>query len=389
MERPSKHKRAAGSEDMSSHKKTRFLEPDEDPANFADNVAESLEDHPSHRRKGQVKNEGYDSDSTDDGEGVVLSRRNDAEDEEEDMFAVGDDAPEQSAAAGAEKKEASYLKLGDIEGQEFARSEDDSEDDGEPEDEDDAERRKKAGMGFELSSFNMREEMEEGKFTEDGSYIRSFDPHGIHDRWMEGLDDTAIKQARRNHRRREKEEQAKLQAEEDAVQEGGGLAGLQKELLASLKKGETVVEALQRLGKISGKKQKQGRKQTAMDTGDASDEPRRQKAQAEVDKITHLASTSMSMGNIEIYSQTYEELVRAVRAAAIVDENWQPPSADVQYEYKWDVPDASGAPGQTFGPYSEDDMQRWFSANYFGPIGEKIKVREVRGEWESWSHHFP
>lgn len=389
MDRPSKHKRAAGSEDTTSHKKTRFLEPDEDPANFADNVAESLEDHPSHRRKGQVKNEGYDSDSTDDGEGVVLSRRKDGDGEEEDMFAVGDDAPETTVAGADAKKETSYLKLGDIEGQEFARSEDDSDGDGEPEDEDDAERRKKAGMGFELSSFNMREEMEEGKFTEDGSYIRSFDPHGIHDRWMEGLDDTDIKQARRNHRRREKEEQEKLQAEEQAVQDGGGVAGLQKELLASLKKGETVVEALRRLGKISAKKQKSGRKHNAMDTNDTTDEPRRKKAQEQVDKITHLASTSMSMGNIEIYSQTYEELVRAVRSAAIVDENWQPPSADVQYEYKWDVPDASGAPGQIFGPYSEDDMQRWFSASYFGPIGEKIKVREVGGEWVSWSHHFP
>jgi len=38
-------------------------------------------------------------------------------------------------------------------------------------------------MGFELSSFNMREEMEEGKFTEDGSYVRTFDPPGLR-RWM-------------------------------------------------------------------------------------------------------------------------------------------------------------------------------------------------------------
>jgi len=81
------------------------------------------------------------------------------------------------------------LRLGDIEGQEFHEQTDDrSETEDEPVDEDDAEQRKKAGMGFELSSFNMREEMEEGKFAEDGTYVRTFDPHAAHDRWMEGLD---------------------------------------------------------------------------------------------------------------------------------------------------------------------------------------------------------
>jgi CD2 antigen cytoplasmic tail-binding protein 2 len=229
-------------------KKTRFVEPSEDPANFAEQVDSALE-NPSASRKGRVKTEGYESDSSDDGEGVVPSRKPNAVDEDnpdDDMFALGSE--EKQEEIHSKKKKKDYLRLGDIEGQEFNSGSDvDSEDD-EPEDEDDAERRKKAGMGFELSSFNMRDEMEEGKFTEDGNYVRSFDPHSVHDRWMEGLDEKEIKMARRRKKQQEKEQKEKMQAEEKELEESGGKGALEKELLELLKKGETVLEALQRLG---------------------------------------------------------------------------------------------------------------------------------------------
>lgn len=254
-------KRAAASNGESSGsqggrtKKTRFVEPSEDPANFAEEVESALE---TKNRKGRVKNEGYESDSSDDGEGVVLSRKNKAEDDEdEDMFAMGD-KDEKKDETSAKKKKAEYLRLGDIEGQEFGGSGSDAEssDEEEPEDEDEAERRKKAGMGYELSSFNMREEMEEGKFTEDGSYVRSFDPHGVHDRWMEGVDEREIKKARRRKRHMEKIQKERIKAEEQELEHSGGVPAMEKDLLPYLKKGETVLEALQRLG-VQAKKSKQ------------------------------------------------------------------------------------------------------------------------------------
>lgn len=234
-------------------KKSRTVEPGEDPATFAEDVDSALE-NPSANRKGRVKNEGYDSDSSDDGEGVVFSRKKGPEeDEDDDMFAVAE-KEEKKESEGGKKKEESYMRLGDIEGQEFGNS--GSEDEGsepEPEDEDEAERRKKEGMGYEMSSFNMREEMEEGKFTEDGSYVRSFDPHGIHDRWMEGLDEREIKKARQRKRQQERVQRERVQAEEKELEESGGKPFLEKELLAMLKKGETVLESLQRLGVVAKK----------------------------------------------------------------------------------------------------------------------------------------
>ena len=246
-------KRPASETPASSSKKTRFLDPDEDPTNFSEQVESNLEDDPRTRRKGRVRTEGYDSDSSDDGEGVVNSRKpaNNAEEDDDDMFASVT-AEEKKPAENAKKDKNKFLRLGDIEGQEFGRSglgdgSESSESD-EPEDEDDAERRKKAGMGYELSSFNMREEMEEGKFSADGSYVRTFDPHAVHDRWLDDTDEKAMKKARRIRRQKEKQEREKQEAEEKELQELGGKAAVEMQLLTRLKKGETVLEALQRLG---------------------------------------------------------------------------------------------------------------------------------------------
>ena len=107
------------------------------------------------------------------------------------------------------------------------------------------------------------------------------------------------------------------------------------------------------------------------------------KAPSDIERLTHLASTIMSQGNVDVYSMTYEELVRSVRSSGIVDPSWQPPSADVAYEYKWDIPEAGGNQ-QVFGPFNEEDMKSWFKASYFGPTGEKVKVRQVGGDWGSW-----
>lgn len=259
--RPSTKRTATTNEDVpsgSSHfqKKTRFVSPSEDPVNFAEEVDAALE---SASRKGRVKTDGYDSDSSDDGEGVVESRKGNkttAEgDDEDDMFAMGDKNEKDEEPGGKAKKE-EFLRLGDIEGQEFndAEESEESELDDEPEDEDDAERRRKAGMGYELSSFNMREEMEEGKFAADGTFVRTFDPHAMHDRWMEGLGETEIKKARRAKRAQEKAEKERIRREEQEGREGK--EKIMMELVGLLKKGETLLEALARLG-TQAKKAKQ------------------------------------------------------------------------------------------------------------------------------------
>lgn len=108
------------------------------------------------------------------------------------------------------------------------------------------------------------------------------------------------------------------------------------------------------------------------------------KPPSDIEHVTHLASTLMSLGDTDVYSKTHEELVRSIRSSGKVASSWIPPSADVKYEYKWDVPDASAEEGQVFGPFSEEEVQAWYKAAYFGTAGEKVKVRKVGGEWGAW-----
>ncbi|KAI6045739.1 hypothetical protein EDC04DRAFT_2559246 [Pisolithus marmoratus] len=379
----------ASTTSLPSHatKKTRFVEPSEDPTNFAEEVDAALET-PSTQRKRSVKTEGYESDSSDDGEGVVYSRRKDKQAdaaEDEDMFAMAD--KEEQHDDGGKKKE-SYLRLGDIEGQEFNEAqegESDLNEDDEPEDEDDAERRKKAGMGYALSSFNMREEMEEGKFSADGTYVKTFDPHSVHDRWMEDVSEKDIKLARRRKKQQDRVQKEKMKAEERELEQSGGKGALEIQLLGLLRRGETVLEALSRLGNRLRKDPQNNKKLfngKAKNDAVPVSEKQPSKTQSDIDVITHLASKAMSLGDVDIYSKPYEELVRSLRASGQVAQDWMPPSADIKYEYRWNV---SGTDtGDIFGPFTEDEMKRWHGAAYFGQFGEKVKVRSVGGEWGDW-----
>ncbi|TDL21585.1 hypothetical protein BD410DRAFT_771528 [Rickenella mellea] len=414
----------------SSAKKTRFVSPSENPATFAEDVDEALE---TKSRKGRVRTEGYDSDSTDDGEGVVFSRKKgDGEDgeEDEDMFGAGSDDGKKKGRAGDDasmkkKKETKFLRLGDIEGQEFNDDGDGgsahsyhSDDDDDlksttsgsesPLDEDDRVRRSKAGMGYTLSSFNMREEMEEGKFAADGTFVRTFDPHAMHDRWLDDVGGREIRRARRAKRRRERGERERRRRERD---EEGGKEDMEKELVGILREGESVLEALARLGKEAAKVKKsvpkQRHKRPRKDDADSmvvdvsppsttttpsTDPPTTTKtpAQTQIDRITTLASNLLAMGDTDIYSKTYRQLLVSLRSSGAVPESWTPHQNPKIYEYKWSV---ANAPPDTFGPFSKEEMLAWNKAQYFGESGEKVKVRLVpngagAGGWADWHDIF-
>ena len=114
--------------------------------------------------------------------------------------------------------------------------------------------------------------------------------------------------------------------------------------------------------------------------GKAAEKTPANPASDEINSVTHLASVLLSLGDAEIYSKTYEQVVRSVRSSGDVEPDWEPPSADVRYEYKW----IGATDDQTFGPFSDVELNAWFKAAYFGSTGEKVKIRKVGGEWGDW-----
>ncbi|EJU05266.1 hypothetical protein DACRYDRAFT_28794, partial [Dacryopinax primogenitus] len=396
---------------------------------FEDTVDASLEVS-ARQAKRSINTDGYESDSTDDGECVVMSRRsgaNEMGDEDDDMFApsgsagkegtkneaADDDDDDDEEYGGGSKKE-KVLELGDIEGQEFGEAgggqSDNEDDDDEPVDEDEAERRAKKGMGFELTGFNMKEEMEEGKFVDDGTFVRSRDPHEMHDRWLEGTSERDMKRARKAHEKREKEERER-EAREMREQQRKGKEEYELELVQLMRRGESVMETLQRLGaeakKAGGQKHKAKRKPAGIAAASMDIDGDTEPSTTPIERVTALASTLMELGNMDVYDDTYEQLLRSVRRSGLVSQNWVPPSQtpprkasppldNTQYEYRWS-PDYLAVAGgsvegpQTFGPFQKRDLDAWRSAGYFGGYEncERVQVRGVGdSEWKSWNAVF-
>lgn len=205
--------------------------------------------------------EGYDSDSDNDEESKVPSRRPGAADDEgdDDMDMFADESALDSAKEKEKPKE--FLDLADIEGQEFDEPRAKSTHDGSDSEVDESE--KKTGldgdMGIDLTPFNMKKEMQDGRFTEGGEvYMENDkDPHEKHDLWLESMDEDEIKKARRAHRERERLEREREQREAEN-ESGAGSEEKEQRLLQQamelMERGETVLEALQRLGKEADKR---------------------------------------------------------------------------------------------------------------------------------------
>ena len=117
-------------------------------------------------------------------------------------------------------------------------------------------------MGFEITPFNMKNEMNEGKFTADGeSYVENTkDPNEKHDAWLMALDKEEILKARKAHEDRERQEREKEEKEmggdEDPDQRRKREESLMRDAVALMDRGETVLEALQRLGREVEEKNK-------------------------------------------------------------------------------------------------------------------------------------
>lgn len=427
--------------------------PDEDAILELDEIGKAGQQ----TKRNAVKLDGYDSDSSTENfdsraeEKANLAKHDGAanaksvDEDENDMFADldtgtagnggagdGDDDEELSREGKKKAKEVRFMDVADIEGQvrsskagghvsadfslndkamgklpvdqeveSSSESGSDSERDRlDPEDEDAEE----LGAGSKkrhaprLDAFHMQQEGEDGRFDASGNYIRkAVDPDSVHDSWLDGLNKKDMKKAKDAQEARERERREKLAAD-DAVL----TSDLLSTLIQHLTKGESVLEALQRLNSQKKKEKKvpkwqqKKKKKTASAHGDEMDvdqeakqedpvEVRRREA---VEAITGAADQMFSRGDQDIYEQEREMLLRRYRRDT--GEDWVAPIAektgidtgditDATWEYRWS--DARDG-GDAHGPYDTQTMRSWNGAGYFG---EGVEFRRIdgNGEWNS------
>ncbi|KAI9638811.1 putative SMC2orf [Dioszegia hungarica] len=368
------------------------------------------------RSRRQLKDkDGYGSDSSnEDGEGVVPSRNKPevAEDEDMDMFGEDVDAPKEVDKKG-KGKEKEFMELNEIEGQEFEVTGEDGMGDDDEDEEEIHTQRRKAGldgdMGFELTGFNMKAEMEEGKFTADGeSYLVNDKDEGEkHDVWLDAVDDEEIKKARRAHKERERVEEER-QAKEDGEGRKEEERALMREAVGWMERGETVLECMERLGREAEEKR---RKEEVGEGGKKKSWAEKQKerkaaAAAGVKdqatpfaRFSEIVSALTTIGHLDVYSLSKEAMQRMLPAdPASAQQSAPPPARDTRaFQYRFSMAYVRALPEaqrpverEVFGPFAAEQLRQWRNTGFFGgPACENVELRVVKpdgsaGGWGSW-----
>ncbi|EEA22910.1 hypothetical protein TMatcc_001774 [Talaromyces marneffei ATCC 18224] len=390
-------------------------------------------------RRNAVNLDGYQSDSENEGfdarvEAKAKAKRREQKEQggggdEDDMFAddVEEEAEEEMGEDEAyrkNKKNVRFLSNEDIEGQANrsrggravhvdlanplkTQAAEDVESESESE-VDEAERaRVDEGMDEEvgaggkkthaplIDAFNMRAEQEEGRFDEQGNFVRkAVDPDAVHDTWLDGLSKKDIRRAKEAADKRENERR-----ERDKQNDSILAADLLRTLITHMERGETVLEALARLGKGLRKKPKwqknknrKAKENNAEDVEMAEENPDETRRKKAIDDITGAADLLLTRGQTEIYDQEREILTRQFKRETgeawvdppevderqVASEIQAPADAGSLWEYRWS--DARDG-GETHGPYDGAMMQSWNDAGYFG---EGVEFRRVGGTESDW-----
>jgi CD2 antigen cytoplasmic tail-binding protein 2 len=345
--------------------------------------------------------QGYDSDSSQEGDSKKSKKPKKTNDDDDDMF--DEEAPageenkddELDAYGKLKRKKVNFVSYKTFQGQELSDDEPDVEDELEsipstPGASDDEEiideevglagSRKHAPK---IEKFNLRQEQAEGVFTEDGTFVRkAADPRAHQDAWMQGLTKGAIQRAAVAM---EKQRQRELELQQ-REKENNRLTPTERleRLIRILNPSETPLEALARL---NGKKkkwqpsQKWKKSKMVIDTQDRTAEEEADRVKEHIEAITAYADSLLTLGNQDIYSTRREKLVM------LYQENTgerfredpqfvQEPEEPGKWEYKWPGTD------EVHSGFGSENMKSWKAGGFFG---EGVLCRR-EGSLDAWKN---
>lgn len=236
-----------------------------------------------------------------------------------------------------------------------------------------------------LEAFNLRDEVEEGRFDESGTFVRNAaDPEAFNDRWLEGVSKKDIKAAKEAQEKRDAEQRLKDRASDALL-----TSDLLKTLIERLEVGESTLEALKRLNRGRSKVKKvrpwQRKKKDMMDV-DESEEMSREEMErlsraSKVEEITVAVDALYSRGYVNIYEMERELLMREYQSQT--GHPFQPElgrAKDADDEEKiWELRYVHDEE-VVHGPYSTATMKEWQDEGLLREHAEYKRLDE-----EEWS----
>lgn len=222
-----------------------------------------------------------------------------------------------------------------------------------------------------ITPFNMNEELEEGHFDKDGTYIFHKDKDAFQDSWLDNVNWVKINELA-------KKEQNKADDNTDEPsEEPVDIMQCYKNLLTHMQPGETVQKAIQRFGKIA--RPVRNWKNKNADTGSDEGCKRIDQAKETLLLLSSVADKVLQTGDMDIYERTYEQLNHHLKNKGTNDpdddmfaeefdasKKTESKSSDslqeeVRWEFKWE--DKDDAP--VYGPHSSQEMLSWVNEGYF------------------------
>lgn len=243
-----------------------------------------------------------------------------------------------------------------------------------------------------LTPFNMKEELEEGRFDKDGHYLFNKNKDAT-DNWLDNIDWIKVKSEAEPSTSKTKEKTLGDSSDSEDESKDGPAAKAEvkfdecakyKEMLTMMQPKETVKRALQRLGvRISSAERWKRKKMGLVDDS------------SKVTQLTEIANEILTnTGNMSVYEETYEAIEKKIKslsgmttAAELdmfgdfdgkeqekMDEGGTEEAAaeeKLMWEFKWKQEDGDE---KIFGPYDTEQMQNWVGEGYFK---EGVFVRKV------------
>ncbi|KAJ2498726.1 hypothetical protein GGH96_004084 [Coemansia sp. RSA 1972] len=295
--------------ESSNGKRVRFADTTHTPDEYDSDVNAELEADitTSRRRNRRVQTDGYDSEASDkdslasdiDSEMADKPCAETAE-SDDDMFGTTSNSEDKK------RKRTNSSSLDDIEGQELSsvsRTERCDE------------------QETKIEAFNMHDDLEDGSFDASGTFVwNKRDPQSYQDEWLNDVSHDTMQRARESQHKHQNEQHVRAaNAEQQWLLIGDN--DLTLAIINMLQPRETVFAALARIGNTgakSKKKKKWGKKN--MDPEEMEKERTRRQ---DIERLTELADQAMARG-MSVYDETYEQMVRRMRVAGRIPDDWVP-----------------------------------------------------------------
>ncbi|CAB36871.1 U5 snRNP subunit Snu40 [Schizosaccharomyces pombe] len=345
------------------------------------------------RKRPRTKEEGYYESESEEDEDQILNKEK-KEGQSEDMFSDTSEDEKRTLPNDEAQKRRDFIENGDAErlahkglrNKEVLNDDSDDEDDNGKysklryediegqEDTNQANDLDADEEGSEISvpsspkrmSFNLKEDMEEGDFDENGNFIRkNYDPESQYDAWLNGSvsNKKSIAAAREAEQKRKEMENRRRnqELEEFSKLPFSTVPEALSFFIARMERDESILEFLQRQ---SGNKKSYKKKKNNTAEGIS---PERKSADAFRKKLIELITAGLTfledkIGKEDIYSETRESLQRIYQK--LTSNSWSSPvsyddSNSSQYNFKWEFDD------KTYGPYTASQIQAWSNEGYF------------------------